>query len=123
DILGVSIDASASSKPVALGSQVSLSATVTAGTVGVSAVPVTFTITDEIGKPVFSIEATSDGSGVASAVIPSSALPLGVYKVEAVAGSACSSSTAYIPVFEASGSFVTGGGWIDSPVGAMPANP
>ncbi|MCP2045020.1 MBG domain-containing protein [Pontibacter sp. HSC-36F09] len=123
DILGITVDASASSKPVALGSSASLSATVTAGTVGIGAVPVTFTVTDEIGKPVFSIEATSDGSGVASAVIPSSALPLGVYKVEAVAGSACSSSTAYIPVFDASGSFVTGGGWIDSPVGAMPANP
>jgi hypothetical protein len=123
DVLGVSIDASASSSPVALGSSATLSATVTADAVNVNGVPVTFTVKNEAGTTVHTKTVTTDGSGIATDVVPSSVLSLGVYKVEAVAGSGCSSSEAYIPVFDASGSFVTGGGWINSPAGAMPANP
>lgn len=119
DVLGVSIDASASSKPVAVGSSASLSATVTAGTVGVGAVPVTLTVTDEANNVVFTKTISTNGSGVATETISSSVLALGVYKVEAVAGTGCATSNAYIPVFDASGSFVTGGGWINSPTGAL----
>jgi hypothetical protein len=43
--------------------------------------------------------------------------------VEAVAGSGCATSLAYLPVYDPNGSFVTGGGWINSPAGAYVADP
>jgi hypothetical protein len=50
-------------------------------------------------------------------------LDVGVYKITAVAGSGCSESDAYLPVYDPEGGFVTGGGWITSPEGALVANP
>ncbi|SIT81180.1 MBG domain-containing protein [Pontibacter indicus] len=124
DILGISVDASASSRPVALNTTSAvLSATVTAGTAYISGVPVTFTVTNEAGAIVHTNTTETGASGVATGEVPSSVLKLGVYKVAVTAGEGCSSSEAYIPVFDASGSFVTGGGWIESPKGAMPLDP
>ncbi|UJH92855.1 T9SS type A sorting domain-containing protein [Antarcticibacterium sp. 1MA-6-2] len=42
-----------------------------------------------------------------------------MYKVTAVAGGGCSSSGAYLPVYDPNGGFVTGGGWIYSLPGNM----
>lgn len=51
-------------------------------------------------------------------------LPAGVYTVKVTlldddGGTAVSTATSYIVVFDATGGFVTGGGWIDSPEGAL----
>ncbi|WP_181452596.1 MBG domain-containing protein [Algoriphagus aquaeductus] len=118
-INGVTIDASASSTPVPMGSAAMLSATVTPN---VADVTVTFTVTNEANTVVFTTTASTNSSGVATATT-GSLNAIGVLKVTATAGSGCAESVAYIPVFDASGSFVTGGGWIESPAGAMPANP
>jgi hypothetical protein len=44
-----------------------------------------------------------------------------VYKVKTVAG--CDEQVSYLPVYDPDGGFVTGGGWINSPLGALAANP
>ena len=106
------IDASASSTPVQIGSYASLSAAVTPNVSGVS---VTFNIYNEAGVVVATVSGTTI-SGIATATAP--ILPLGVYKVVASVGE-CASSMAYIPVFDPNGDFVTGGGWINSPSGAL----
>jgi hypothetical protein len=43
--------------------------------------------------------------------------------VIATTGTGCASSTAYLSVYDPNAGFVTGGGWITSPVGAYAANP
>jgi len=42
-----------------------------------------------------------------------------VYVVKAVLGNECDNSEIYLPVYDPNGGFVTGGGWIDSPEGAL----
>ena len=113
----VNIDASASSTPVPLGQPANLSATVNPGVANVS---VTFTVTNEANVVVYSNTVQTDATGNATASFTPASI--GVLKVTAVAGDACSESTAYIPVYDASGSFVTGGGWIMSPAGAYKAD-
>lgn len=56
--------------------------------------------------------ASTNADGVATLTLVSQ--PVGVYEVRAVGGCA----TALIAVYDPEGGFVTGGGWIDSPVGA-----
>jgi hypothetical protein len=52
-------------------------------------------------------------------VIPGVEVPdVKVYKVVAMIGNGCAESIAYLPVFDPSAGFVTGGGWINSPAGA-----
>ena len=46
-----------------------------------------------------------------------------MYKIKAAAGSGCANATAYLAVYDPNGGFVTGGGWIMSPLGAYTANP
>jgi hypothetical protein len=49
-----------------------------------------------------------------------------VLKVKAVAGSGCgdaATSVAYLAVYDPTGGFITGGGWINSPAGAYFADP
>jgi hypothetical protein len=116
EILGVTIDASGSSVPVPVGSPATLRAVVSPAVSGVS---VNFRVTNEANTVIFNQTVTTDANGQVTATIPSSSLVLGVYMVVATAGSGCATSTAYIPVFDASGSFVTGGGWIWSPAGAL----
>jgi large repetitive protein len=108
-VLGVTIDASASSTPVPLNSAATLKATVSPAIAGVS---VTFTVYNEFNVSVFTATELTDGSGLATTTVPAANLPLGVFRVEAVAGSGCATSTAYIPVYDPNAGFVTGGGWL-----------
>jgi hypothetical protein len=118
-INGVSIDASASGTPVQIGTAATLRATVTPNVSGVS---VRFEVTNELNVTVFDQIVTTNAAGLAT-VNTGNLTAIGVYKVTATVGSGCASSVAYIPVYDPNDSFVTGGGWINSPAGAMPANP
>jgi MBG domain (YGX type)/Ig-like domain CHU_C associated len=125
-INSVSIDASASSKPVPVGSS---SITLSAKVQGASSIPVPYM------KVWFSIEngnnqitnypavfTAADGSGVATLTIIGLTSIVDVFKVTAAAGSGCgnaATSIAYLAVYDPSGGFVTGGGWINSPYGAL----
>ncbi len=111
-VTGLTIDASASSTPVALGSDATLKATVSPA---VSGVAVSFYL-DEV------LKATSltDADGTATLVV--SGLAANVYKVRAVVAGGCAESIAYLPVYDPNGGFVTGGGWINSPAGAYLAD-
>ncbi|MCL6261446.1 T9SS type A sorting domain-containing protein, partial [Aquiflexum sp. TKW24L] len=120
-ILGVSIDALASSTPVAMNQAATLKATVTQNNQGVDLVSVTFVVTNEANMVVYTNTVLTNGSGFATATT-GNLQTVGVYKVTATVGTGCASSTAYIPVYDASGSFVTGGGWINSPAGAYAAD-
>ncbi|MFZ5430490.1 MAG: MBG domain-containing protein, partial [Bacteroidota bacterium] len=112
-INGVTIDASASSTPVPVGSSATLSASVAPAVAGVS---VTFNVFNEANVSIFEVTVVTNTSGVATATVSSEVIELmAVYKVIATAGSGCDISTAYIPVFDANSNFVTGGGWIESP--------
>jgi hypothetical protein len=64
--------------------------------------------------------ATTDSDGVASCNI--GLYPVGIYDVYA---SVCclESDPALLAIYDPAGGFVTGGGWIDSPLGAHVANP
>ncbi len=117
----ISVDASASSSPVQKGSPKGLTATVTPSISGdVSGIPVTFIVTNEADGGVFTETVVTNSSGVAITTVPSIAIPtVGVYKIVVTAGSGCAESTAYFPVFDPTESFVTGGGWINSPKGAL----
>ncbi|NGY38052.1 T9SS type A sorting domain-containing protein, partial [Flavobacterium sp. XN-5] len=121
-INGLTIDASASGKPVPINNPATLSATISQN---VSSVSVTFVVTNEANATVFTQTVlTVAGSTTATATVTTGNLSgIGVYKVTATVGSGCSSSEAYIPVYDPNGSFVTGGGWINSPAGAYIANP
>ena len=109
------------------GSTTKLKAFVTASPNGNSAnnVNVSFKVFDGINQTVASGSAISGVNGVngeASLDINISSLPIGLYRVEAVAGLACSSSTGYMTIYDPNGSFITGGGWITSPAGAYVAD-
>jgi hypothetical protein len=119
EINGITVDASASSTPVPVGSPATLKATVSPATAGITVV---FTLDDGNGG-VKTYSGVTDANGLASATVPASDLKLEVFMITAVAGSGCASSVAYLPVYDPSASFVTGGGWINSPAGAMPASP
>ncbi|WP_146904323.1 MBG domain-containing protein, partial [Adhaeribacter aerolatus] len=57
---------------------------------------------------------STDANGIATFNV--GILETGVYTVRAVAGAECSESIAYLPIYDPNGGFVTGGGWIESPV-------
>ena len=117
---GVSIDASVSSAPVALGSQATLSAAITSTVSGnLLGIPVVFTLDNGNVTPM-TYSTTTNSNGLAT--YPVSGLAVEVYKITAVAGSGCATSTAYLAVYDPNGGFVTGGGWINSPAGAYTAN-
>ncbi|HEU4791233.1 MAG TPA: MBG domain-containing protein, partial [Flavobacterium sp.] len=121
-IQGVNIDASASSLVIQLNSSTApLKATVKSSLDGnpVSNVNVTFKLfngSNQVG-PSETVLTTDNGEASLSLII--SSLPMGLYKVEAISGSDCSSSAAYMTIYDPNGSFVTGGGWINSPAGAL----
>jgi hypothetical protein len=117
-VLGITIDASASSTPVQVNGRANLSATVSPNVSGVSVI---FTITNEADAVVYTFTGTTDTNGVVTGTSSTLSI-IGVYKVLAEVGSGCSNSTAYIPVFDPNGTFVTGGGWINSPSGAYALN-
>ncbi|WP_233553748.1 HYR-like domain-containing protein [Algoriphagus lacus] len=106
---GIQIDASASSTPIQIGTGATLSASVTPAIAGVS---VNFYLDD-----VLKGSSITNSSGTATLTV--SGLGLDVYKVTAVVGDGCAESIAYLPVYDPNGNFVTGGGWINSPEGAL----
>ncbi|RNI37236.1 hypothetical protein EFY79_07480, partial [Hanamia caeni] len=113
------IDASASSNPVPLGSAAILSATISPA---VSGVTVNFNVDPGTGV-ITTYTADTDNSGVATTA-PVSGLTVNLYKVIATAASGCATSdAAYLPVYDPNSSFITGGGWITSPAGALVAQP
>jgi uncharacterized delta-60 repeat protein len=106
---GIQIDASASSTPIQIGTAATLSASVTPAVAGVS---VNFYLDDVLNGT-----STTNSSGTATLTV--SGLGLEVYKVTAIVGTGCAESIAYLPVYDPNGNFVTGGGWINSPEGAL----
>ena len=125
EIKGVFIDASASSVAIQLNtSTASLKATVTnAASNPVNAVSVTFTVTNSTNDVLVSGSSVTDATGTATLSVNISSLPIGLYKVVVVAGSDCANSTAYMTIYDPNGNFITGGGWIVSPQGALVNNP
>ncbi|RKS14668.1 MBG domain-containing protein [Flavobacterium sp. 120] len=109
----VSIDASASNAPVALGTTATLSAIITPKVAGVS---VSFYL-DTV------LKGTSSTNALGIATLGVTGLQTEVYQVKAIAGNGCADSSAYLAVYDPNGGFVTGGGWIMSPLGAYTANP
>jgi len=93
---------------------VSLSAQVTSFIGDGSGIPVLFTI--DGGAP---IPATTIAGGTASATVT---LPAGVYAVT-VTVACLGSDTQFLAVYDPTAGFVTGGGWIWSPVGALEIDP
>jgi hypothetical protein len=79
-------------------------------------IPVTFSLDGAVRGT-----GTTNALGVATLTVGS--LVPNVYKVDAVAGSGCATSIAYLAVYDPTGGFVTGGGWINSPAGAYRADP
>lgn len=113
------IDASASSNPVALGSDAILSATISPA---ISGVTVSFNVDPGTGI-ITTYTAVTNNLGVAT-TNPVSGLTVNLYKVVATAASGCATSNAaYLPVYDPNSSFITGGGWITSPAGALVAQP
>ena len=114
-INSVSIDASASSAPLAVGAIATLKATVYPNVAGVQ---VSFYL-DGVLKNL--VPVLTDNFGIATLNV--SNLSTEVYQVKAVAGNGCSESFAYLAVYDPNGGFITGGGWIMSPAGAYVAAP
>jgi fibronectin-binding autotransporter adhesin len=113
------IDASASSNPVALGSAAILSATISPA---ISGVTVSFNVDPGTGV-ITTYTAVTNSSGVATTA-SISGLSINLYKVVATAASGCATSNAaYLAVYDPNSSFITGGGWITSPAGALVAQP
>ena len=127
-IMRVSIDASQSSNPMPVGSpSVTLSAKVSdASTTPVPGVLVWFSV-EKGNNEIKSYPAVStDASGIANLTLEELTSIVDVLKVTAVAGQGCGSaatSIAYLAVYDPTGGFVTGGGWINSPAGAYSADP
>ena len=112
---GLTIDASASSTPVAIGTTAILKATVSPA---ISGVEVKFYIDGVLQGSSLTGANSNDGSGTARLEV--SGLLADVYEVKAIIGTSCSESeVVFLPVYDPAGGFVTGGGWIDSPAGAM----
>ncbi|MGQ7871069.1 MBG domain-containing protein, partial [Sunxiuqinia sp. sy24] len=126
-IAPVAIDASASSQPVAVGSSATLRATVVdENNLPIEGVAVTFIVTsyDENNQEQLERESTVHTNTNGIAAIPNVSVPeVKVYKVTAMAGEGCSESVAYLPVYDPSAGFVTGGGWFWSPEGTLAAAP
>ncbi|MBS4063225.1 MAG: T9SS type A sorting domain-containing protein, partial [Chitinophagaceae bacterium] len=112
-VLGITVDANQSTTPVPINTAITLKATVSPATAGVT---VNFYVDN-----VFKNSAVTDINGLATLNIGS--LPSEVYQVKAIVGGGCSESLVYLPVYDPNGGFVTGGGWINSPAGAYVARP
>ena len=113
-INGITIDASATSVPVLLNTPAILKATVSSSVTGdLTGIPVIFTLDNGNGG-ITTYPTQTNNFGYAT--INTANLQTEVYEVTAVAGSGCATSVAYIPVYDPNGGFVTGGGYIISPV-------
>ncbi|HLN72342.1 MAG TPA: MBG domain-containing protein, partial [Prolixibacteraceae bacterium] len=129
-IKGVTVDASASSTPVMINTSVlTLSAKVLDGSTLLSGVSVKFTVEDGNGvKTTYGPVNTGNVSstlGIASIPLSNLTSKTDVLMVTATVGEGCTSSAssiAYLAIYDPTGGFVTGGGWINSPAGAYSAN-
>jgi hypothetical protein len=110
-ILGVIIDANANVTPKPVSAAVTLVTIKITNTAGSAApgVLVTLYVDD---KP--AITNTTDANGIAGFNL--GVLATDVYRLRAVAGSGCAETTVYMPVYDPAGGFITGGGWINSPI-------
>ncbi|MGE5395255.1 MAG: hypothetical protein ACM3P1_10955, partial [Candidatus Saccharibacteria bacterium] len=79
---------------------------------------VTFIVTSSSGSEMFYKQVQTSSDGIASLTIDPHLWPIGVYAVKAVVGEGCEESYGYLTIFDATSSFVTGGGWISSVAGA-----
>jgi hypothetical protein len=116
NVLGITVDANASTTPVPINTAITLKAYVNPANVSTAGVTVYFYV-DNVLKGT----GVTDATGLATSNIGS--LPSEVYQVKAIAGGGCSESLVYLPVYDPNGGFVTGGGWINSPAGAYVAGP
>ena len=111
-ISGVNIDANANvtPKPVSptTATLVMIKVTNTSG-VAASGVLVTLYVDDRNAVTSY----TTD-TGIANFNL--GILAADVYRLRAVAGSGCAETTVYMPVYDPTGGFITGGGWITSPI-------
>ena len=112
-INGLTLDASNASTPRSIHEDVVITVSVKDGETNVPGVSVKLLFDGSLKAT-----ATSDANGVATFNLGK--LTVNVYAVTAEAGDACSvSQIAYLPVYDPEGGFVTGGGWINSPAGAL----
>jgi hypothetical protein len=113
------------SAPIPAGTSVTLGVQFTdAGTADTH----TGTITWDIGLAPTTVATVSPVGTTAGTVTATRSLPAGIYTVTMTVtdddgGSAKTSEPAYIVVYDPNGGFVTGGGWVDSPAGALVSNP
>ncbi|PHN08133.1 HYR domain-containing protein [Flavilitoribacter nigricans] len=114
EVYAVSVDASASSTPVPYNNAITLSAKISPA---VSGIEIEFSV-DGVSK------GTSFTNGTGTASLNIGTLAVGVYRVTAAALPNCGESAdVYLPVYDPNGGFLTGGGWISSPQGALVASP
>ena len=105
-----SIEVSQSSSTVQINAPASLNAKIDPA---ISGIEITFILDNG-----FTIPAITNESGIASATFTSTLSA--VYKVTALVADCISSADAgYVAVYDPNGGFITGGGWIDSPIGAL----
>ncbi|PRY15564.1 putative secreted protein (Por secretion system target) [Pontibacter ummariensis] len=110
----VTVDASANATPQAIKSTATFVTAKLINGTGVAAnVPVKLYFNGST-TPMLGV---SDASGTVN--INVGVLATGVYKIVIEAGTGCSESIAYLPVYDPNGGFVTGGGWIISPEKAI----
>ena len=123
-IVGLTIDASASSTPIPVNTAAILKATVTPSSlapgVSLAGIPVVFKLDNGNTGGITYYNATTDATGYAT--ITTGSLAVEVYLITATAGTGCATGIAYLPVYDPNGGFVTGGGWINSPAGAYTPN-
>ncbi|HKO76258.1 MAG TPA: MBG domain-containing protein, partial [Flavobacterium sp.] len=122
-IQSVDIDASTCNVTAALGTSATLKATVSSPVIpGVSLAGIqVFYKLDNGSGVITNYSGFTDSNGVVTVVV--SGLAVEVYLVTVTAGADCASGTGYLAVYDPSGGFVTGGGWINSPAGSYTASP
>ncbi|MBD1396047.1 T9SS type A sorting domain-containing protein [Pontibacter sp. JH31] len=112
-INGLTLDASNASNPRSINEDVVITVSVKDGNVNVPGVTVKL-LFDGVVKGT----AESDANGIARFAL--GRLAVNVYAVTAEAGAGCSvSPVVYLPIYDPEGGFITGGGWINSPAGAL----
>jgi hypothetical protein len=125
---GITIDASQSCNPVPVGtSSITLKAKVSdASSIPLSGIEVWFSIENGNNQITNYPAVITDDSGIANLALTGLTSKVDVLKVTAITvpGSGDAAiSIAYLAIYDPTGGFVTGGGWIISPAGAYRADP
>jgi hypothetical protein len=125
-INGISVSVpDANSIPVPVGSSVTFNATITSVPAvpgSLAGIPVVFVL-DDGNAATADITKTGFTDAAGNATVSVSGLLTEVYKVTVTAGVDCADPVIfYKPIYDPSGGFVTGGGWINSPAGAYSAD-